>query len=132
MSRDREIDDSELMDVAHDAEQAHRLHKALRTMADNPSVGGPLKEMAQEVLSGRMGMREVLDSDRYMGALGDRMQEIRRAAEDQTFEERKASRERFERWQEERAAEEDRERAERDGPTQPFPSPRRPDGRHRP
>lgn len=132
MSREREIDDSELMDVAQDPEQAHRLHKALRTMAGNPAVGGALQEMAQEVLSGRMGMRDVLQTDRYMDAIGSRMTEIRRTAEDQTLEERKASHERFERWQEERAAEADRERAERDGPTQPFPNPKRPGGNHRP
>ncbi|MGD6740885.1 hypothetical protein ACOKM3_03475 [Streptomyces sp. BH106] len=39
---DREIDNSELMDVAQDPEQARSLHNALRTLADNPSAGGPL------------------------------------------------------------------------------------------
>ena len=131
MDRDREIGDDELMDVAQDPEQAHRLHKALRTMASNPSVGGPLQDMAKQVLSGRIGMRDVLQTDAYMDALGARMSEIRRAADEQTPEERLAQRRQVERWREEQEAEGERERAERDGPTQPFPNPRRRGG-HRP
>ncbi|MET8679851.1 hypothetical protein ABZW18_20290 [Streptomyces sp. NPDC004647] len=132
MSREQEIDDSELMDVAHDSEQAHRLHKALRTLADNPSVDGPLKDMAKNVLSGRIGMRDALQTESYMDAMGARMTEIRRAAEAQTPEEREAQRGQVERWREAQREEEERERAERDGPTQ-LPG-RRPRGgpSHRP
>ncbi|MGP4002249.1 hypothetical protein [Streptomyces sp. 8N706] len=118
MSRERQIGDEDLMDVAHDQEQAHRLRKALRTLADNPSVGGELQEMAQKVLSGRIGMRDAIQTERYMDALGDRLTQIRRAAEAQTPEEREAQRAQVERWQQAQREEEERERAERDGPSQ--------------
>ncbi|UNO39641.1 hypothetical protein [Streptomyces sp. MST-110588] len=117
MSNERQIRDEDLMDVAQDPEQAHRLRKALQTLATNPKVGGKLQEMAQEVLSGRIGMKEAIQTERYMDALGDRIQEIRHAAENQTTQEREAQRELVERWKRQQQEEEDRERAERDGPT---------------
>ncbi|MFJ4848752.1 MULTISPECIES: hypothetical protein [unclassified Streptomyces] len=94
----KEISDAELMEVAADPEQARRLHKALRTLADNPRVTGPLKDMAREVLNGRLGMREALDSDVWRGAVGDRMAELRRNDERMTPEERAEARERAARW----------------------------------
>ncbi|MFH8408058.1 hypothetical protein ACH4FX_25150 [Streptomyces sp. NPDC018019] len=114
---ERQIQDEDLMDVAHDREQAHRLRKALQTLATNPNVGGKLQEMAKEVLSGRIGMKDAIQSEEYMGAIGDRMNEMRRAAENQTQAEREASREQFAKWQKEQEEKEDRERAERDGPS---------------
>ncbi|MFJ6747642.1 hypothetical protein ACIQNI_05490 [Streptomyces sp. NPDC091266] len=117
MSNEREIQDQDLMDVAQDEEQAHRLRKALKTLSDNPNVGGKLQEMAREVLSGRIGMKDAIETPRYMDALGDRMQEIRRAAENQTQAEREASREQFAAWQKKEDEKEDKERAERDGPS---------------
>ncbi|MEV0369800.1 hypothetical protein AB0I10_08235 [Streptomyces sp. NPDC050636] len=114
---EREIDDSELRDVAQDPEQAHSLHKALRTLANNPNVSGPLQEMAQGILSGRMGMADAIKNERYMDALGDRMTEIRRAAESQTMEDREAEREKREQWERKRDEEEQQERAEHDGPS---------------
>lgn len=94
----KEISDTELMDVAADPEQARRLHKALRTLADNPNVTGPLKDMAREVLNGRLGMREALDSGVWRGAVGDRMAELRRIDEQMTPQERAEARERAARW----------------------------------
>lgn len=117
MSNEREIQDEDLMDVAQDPEQAYRLRKALKTLADNPNVGGRLQEMAREVLSGRIGMKDAIQTPSYMDALGDRMQEIRRAAENQTQSEREESREKFAAWQKQQEEKEDKERAERDGPT---------------
>ncbi|MDT0458251.1 hypothetical protein RM550_21335 [Streptomyces sp. DSM 41527] len=117
MSNERQIQDEDLMDVAHDPEQAHRLRKALKVLADNPHVGGKLQEMAREVLSGRIGMKDAIATPGYMDALGDRMTEIRRAAENQTMAEREESREKFAAWQKEQEATEDEERAERDGPS---------------
>ncbi|WP_328384152.1 hypothetical protein OHS81_09205 [Streptomyces sp. NBC_00400] len=117
MSNERQIQDEDLMDVAQDPEQAHRLRKALKVLADNPHVGGKLQEMAQEVLSGRIGMKDAIATPGYMDALGDRMNEIRRAAENQTMAEREESREKFAAWQKEQEAKEDEERAERDGPS---------------
>ncbi|MFH8570663.1 hypothetical protein [Streptomyces sp. NPDC017993] len=117
MSNERQIQDEDLMDVAADPEQAHRLRKALKTLAENPNVGGKLQEMAQEVLSGRIGMKDAIQTPGYMDALGDRMNQIRRAAEDQTQAEREASREQFTAWQKQQEEKEEKERAERDGPT---------------
>ncbi|MFH8349998.1 hypothetical protein [Streptomyces sp. NPDC018045] len=114
---ERQIQDEDLMDVAQDSEQAHRLRKALQTLATNPKVGGKLQEMAQEVLSGRIGMKDAIQSEEYMGAIGDRMSEMRRAAENRTQAEREAAREQFAQWQKEQAEQEDQERAERDGPS---------------
>ncbi|MFE0631979.1 hypothetical protein ACFW3D_34140 [Streptomyces sp. NPDC058864] len=105
----KEISDADLMDVADDPAQARRLHKALRTLADNPNVDGALKEMAREVLSGRLGMREALGSGAYLGAIGDRMAELKRADERLTPEERSAQEERARRWFEQQAGEEARE-----------------------
>ncbi|MFJ5676925.1 hypothetical protein [Streptomyces sp. NPDC093097] len=114
---ERQIQDEDLMDVAHDHEQAHRLRKALKVLADNPNVGGPLQEMAKEVLSGRLGMKEAIQTPGYMDALGDRLTQIRQAAENQTTAEREESRAKFAEWQKKQEEEEDRERAERDGPS---------------
>ncbi|GAA2652254.1 hypothetical protein [Streptomyces lunalinharesii] len=117
MNEERQIQDEDLMDVAQDPEQAHRLRKALKVLADNPNVGGKLQEMAKEVLSGRMGMKEAIETPGYMDALGDRLNKIRRDAENQTMDEREESRAKFAEWQKKQEAEEDRERAERDGPS---------------
>ncbi|MFF4648452.1 hypothetical protein [Streptomyces sp. NPDC001380] len=97
MAREHEIDDTELLDVADDLGQAASLHKALRTIAANPSVGPELQDMAKGVLSGRIGMKDVIASDRYLDALGDRLGKIREAAEDMTPEERRRSEQRAER-----------------------------------
>ncbi|MDX2645284.1 hypothetical protein PV341_17285 [Streptomyces sp. PA03-1a] len=102
----KEISDADLMDVADDPAQARRLHKALRTLADNPTVDGTLKETAREVLSGRLGMREALASSAYLGAIGDRLAELKRADERLTPEERAAQEERARRWFEQQAEEE--------------------------
>ncbi|MFE0191233.1 hypothetical protein [Streptomyces sp. NPDC059008] len=117
MSNERQIQDEDLMDVAQDPEQAHRLRKALKVLAENPNVGGKLQEMAQEVLSGRMGMKDAIQTPGYMDAIGDRMTEIRRAAEDQTMAEREESRAKFAAWQQEQEEKEAQERAERDAPS---------------
>ncbi|MDX3238848.1 hypothetical protein PV392_24785 [Streptomyces sp. ME03-5709C] len=111
----KEISDADLMDVADDPAQARRLHRALRTLADNPKVDGALKEMAREVLAGRLSMREALGSGAYLGALGDRMAELKRADQRLTPEQRAAQEERARRWFEQQADEEARaEGAERE------------------
>ena len=86
-----EIDDDELLDVADNPEQAAELHRALRTLAKNDKVGPELQQMAREVLSGRIGMRDVIESDRYLSAIGARLGEMRTAAENLSPEEREAS-----------------------------------------
>ncbi|MFD3457144.1 hypothetical protein ACFWVC_33820 [Streptomyces sp. NPDC058691] len=110
----KEISDFELMEVAADPEQARRLHKALRTLAGNPNVTGPLKDMAREVLNGRLGMNEALDSAAWRGAVGDRMAELHRIDQQMTPEDRAAARERAERWFEQQEQQEQQERDQQD------------------
>jgi len=105
MAAEREIEDDELLDVADNPEQARQLHKALRTIADNPSVGKPLQEMAKDVLSGRVGMREVVQSDRYLGIIGNRLGQMREAAENMSPKQREQSEARAEKLIEERESE---------------------------
>lgn len=105
-SDEREIRDKDLMDVAEDPVRARRLHHALRTMRDDPAVGGSLQRMAREVLSGRMSISDVAGTDDYLHALGDRMTRIRHAAEQVESlspQEQEQRREQVERWQEKRA-----------------------------
>ncbi|KIZ13808.1 hypothetical protein [Streptomyces natalensis] len=120
MSNEREIQDEDLMDVAHDPEQAARLRKALKVLESNPNVGGKLQEMAKEVLSGRISMKDAIETPGYMDALGDRLDTIRQAAENQTPEEREEARAKFAAWQREQEAKEEEERAERDAPSRGF------------
>lgn len=117
MADERQVDEAELMDVAQDPEQARRLHKALRTISDSPSLDGPLRDMAKKVLRGDIGMKEAVETDEYTDAIYGRLRTMRKAAEDQTHAERQGVRSEFERWQEKRAAEDAREQAERDAPT---------------
>ncbi|GAA2276937.1 MULTISPECIES: hypothetical protein [Kitasatospora] len=104
MGAEYEITDDELLDVAEDPEQAASLHRALRSMAGSPSVGPQLQEMAKEVLSGRMSMRDAVRSSHYLDAIGDRLSQIRDAAERMTPEERRASEERARKLSESGAA----------------------------
>ncbi|MEW1913118.1 hypothetical protein AB0442_32615 [Kitasatospora sp. NPDC085895] len=102
MAEEREIGDDELLDVADNPTQAASLHKALRTLANNSNVGPELQEMAKSVLSGRIGMRDVIESDRYMHAITGRLGEIHDAAEHLSPEERRRSEERAEKLVRER------------------------------
>jgi hypothetical protein len=126
---EREVTDDDLLDDAKDPEQAARLHKSLRTLRDNPNVPPKLQQMAREVLTGHLSMTDVAKGGTYLDALGERMTEIRRAAERLTPEEQERNREAAERYRAEQEEAEARERAERDAPTQQPPAPPRPRGR---
>lgn len=130
MADERQVDESELMDVAQDPEQARRLHKALRTISKSPSLEGPLREMAQKVLRGDIGMKDAIETDKYTEAIYSRLHGIRKAAENQTYAERQAVKGEFGRWQEKQQAEEAREQEERDAPKhlRTLPGQRRPGG----
>ncbi|GAA3074796.1 hypothetical protein [Streptomyces glomeratus] len=116
MTADREIQDEELMGIAHDSEQALRLHRSLRTIADATSLDPALRDMARAVLSGRVGVEDAFQDARYTEAVHQRIHEIRRAADDRTYVERRQSQDRFADWDARQQAELDRERAERDAP----------------
>ncbi|QOV35159.1 hypothetical protein IM697_34570 [Streptomyces ferrugineus] len=116
MTADREIQDEELMGVAQDPEQALRLRRSLRTIAGATSLSPDLREMARSVLSGRVDIKDAFQDPRYTEAVYQRMHEIRRAADDQTYAERQQSKARFAEWDARQQADLDRERAERDAP----------------
>ncbi|MFJ8042819.1 hypothetical protein ACIRBX_20235 [Kitasatospora sp. NPDC096147] len=108
MATDRdipEITDDELLDVADNPAQARELHRALRTLAGSDSVGPELQQMARDVLTGRVGMREVVESDRYLGAIGDRLGQMRTAAENLSPEQQEASEQRAAKLREDYEAE---------------------------
>ncbi|NUP14554.1 MAG: hypothetical protein HOZ81_00290 [Streptomyces sp.] len=116
MTADREIQDEELMGVAQDPEQALRLHRSLRTIADTTSLDPALRDMARSVLSGHVDVKDAFQDPRYTEAVYQRMHEIRRAADDQTHAERQQSKARFADWDARQQEELDRARAERDAP----------------
>ena len=64
-SSDKRVDDSEFLEMTQqDPAQAKILRQSLEHLASG--LGGPaLKEMAQEVLSGRMGLREAANVSAY-------------------------------------------------------------------
>lgn len=64
-SSDKRVDDSEFLEMTQqDPAQAKILKQSLEHLASG--LGGPaLKEMAQEVLSGRMGLREAANVSAY-------------------------------------------------------------------
>ncbi|KUO14739.1 hypothetical protein AQJ91_45335 [Streptomyces dysideae] len=111
-----EIQDEELMGIAQDPEQALRLRRSLRTIADATTLGPDLRDMARSVLSGRVDAKDAFQDPCYTEAVFQRMHEIRRAADDQTYAERQQSKARFTEWDARQQAELDRERAERDAP----------------
>jgi hypothetical protein len=61
---EKQVDESEFMDIAKDPAEARALHKSLRMIAGG-GVGDALKEMAQEVLSGRVGLRQAMQISGY-------------------------------------------------------------------
>lgn len=67
--------------------QARALRKQLQQLAQG-GAGGTLQEMAREVLSGRVGLREAMRVPAYAEALGERVRTFREAWERMTPEER--------------------------------------------
>jgi hypothetical protein len=116
MTADREIQDEELMGIAQDPEQALRLRRSLRTIAGASSLDPALREMASEVLSGRVDVKDAFQDPRYTEAVYQRLHEMRRAADGQTYAERRQTKGQFADWDARQQAELDRERAERDAP----------------
>jgi hypothetical protein len=116
MTGDREIQDEELMGVAQDPEQALRLHRSLRTIAGATSLDPALREMARAVLSGSVDVKDAFQDPHYTEAVYQRLHEMRRAADDQTYAERQQSKAQFTDWEARQQAALDRERTERDAP----------------
>ncbi|MER5752751.1 hypothetical protein [Streptomyces sp. NPDC002088] len=120
MTADREIQDEELMGIAQDPEQALRLHRSLRTIAGATSLDPALRDMAREVLSGDVDVKDAFQDPRYTEAVYQRLHEMRRAADDLTYAEQQQSKAQFGEWDARQEADLDRERAERDAPVHDF------------
>ncbi|MEU6147568.1 hypothetical protein ABZ848_45375 [Streptomyces sp. NPDC047081] len=116
MTTDREIHDEELMGIAQDPEQALRLHRSLRTIAGADSLDPNLRDMARSVLSGHVDIKDAVQDPRYTEAVFQRLHEMRRAAEEQSYAEQQRSKAQFGEWDRREQAELDRQRAERDAP----------------
>lgn len=112
MGEERQIGDADLMDIARDEARARVLRKSLQRLADNSSGNSALQEMAREVLSGRVGLREALRVGAYSDALGERIAQARQEYEQQSPEERERQRAEAERYLEAQRAEIEEERQE--------------------
>ncbi|QNS03765.1 hypothetical protein [Streptomyces xanthii] len=68
------VQDRDLMDLTGgDQARARALRASLQRLADERAPDDPLREMAREVLRGRVGLREAARIPAYAEALGERM-----------------------------------------------------------
>jgi hypothetical protein len=65
---ERRVDDEEFVSIARDPALARLLRKQLESLADG-RAGAVLAEMAKEVLSGRIGLREAVQVGSYQQEL---------------------------------------------------------------
>ncbi|MBB1245205.1 hypothetical protein GL263_16730 [Streptomyces durbertensis] len=72
---ERQVDDSEFLDMAKDPAEARLLRKSLETLAGG-GAGPVLQEMARDVLAGRMGLRDAARSGAYAEAMVDGAQQF--------------------------------------------------------
>ncbi|MFG2136164.1 hypothetical protein [Streptomyces sp. NPDC048650] len=70
------VDDSEFEDVSGSPAEARATRKALELVAGG-GAGDTLKEMAQEVLTGRVGFREALNISAYTDSMIEQAQSTR-------------------------------------------------------
>lgn len=82
-----EVDDREFQNENRDRVQARALRKQLQQLAQG-GAGAVLQEMAKEILSGRVGLREAMRVPAYAEALGERVRTYRESWERMTPEER--------------------------------------------
>ncbi len=83
-----EVDDHEFADLTQgDHARARTLRKQLQQL-NHGSAGEPLQEMAREILTGRVGVRQALRIPAYAEALGERVQRFRGKWEAMSAEER--------------------------------------------
>ncbi|MFI5749817.1 hypothetical protein ACIBBE_28700 [Streptomyces sp. NPDC051644] len=87
-----EVGDEDFLEFTRDQARARALRKQLQQLAGG-GAGGVLKEMAQELLSGRVGLREAMRVPAYSEALGERIRTFREAWEQMSPEEQEAQKE---------------------------------------
>ncbi|GHK04775.1 hypothetical protein SY2F82_65720 [Streptomyces sp. Y2F8-2] len=110
---EREVGDDEFLDIAKDPARARALRKSLQRLAG--SGDETLREMAREVLTGRVGLRQAMRTGAYREALQESATLGRRAYEQMSAEERRAAEAQGQRQLDEYQKEIDREQAERQG-----------------
>ena len=114
MSGELRIGDADLTDVTGgDQVRARALRKSLQKLADDRAPDDPLREMAREVLSGRVGLREAARIPAYAEALGERMAEGRREYDRLSGQEREAQQAQARAYLAEQKAEIEEERSSR-------------------
>jgi hypothetical protein len=72
----RQVDDSEFLEITRDPAAASIMRKSLEQLAKG-GAGEVLKEMADEVLSGRVGLREAVSIPSYANHMIDKFQASR-------------------------------------------------------
>ncbi|MCK1794515.1 hypothetical protein MTQ01_00415 [Streptomyces sp. XM4193] len=71
---EQQIGDSDLTGLTGgDEARARALRKSLQRLAGGEHVSAPLREMANEVLAGRIGLRQAMHIDSYSEALGEQV-----------------------------------------------------------
>jgi cell division protein ZapA (FtsZ GTPase activity inhibitor) len=108
---EKHVDESEFADMAGSPAEARAIRKALEMVAGG-GAGGTLKEMAQEVLTGRIGLREALNVSAYTEQMVDQTQSIRERWDGLSGREREAMAAAGEGYLEEQQREIDDERTE--------------------
>ncbi|MFG2092889.1 hypothetical protein [Streptomyces sp. NPDC048612] len=74
--RDKYVDESEFSEIAKSPAEARAVKKALEMVAGG-GAGDVLKEMAQEVLTGRIGLREALSVSAYTEQIAEQSDSVR-------------------------------------------------------
>ncbi|MET8679864.1 hypothetical protein ABZW18_20355 [Streptomyces sp. NPDC004647] len=116
MSDERQIGDADLTNITGgDEVRARALRKTLQKLAGSEQAGGALQEMAREVLSGRVGLREAMRVNSYAEALGERVAQARQAYEELPPEELERQQEEARRFLEAQREEIEEERREERG-----------------
>ncbi|WP_327705028.1 hypothetical protein [Streptomyces decoyicus] len=109
---EKHVDESEFADMAGSPAEARAIRKALEMVADG-GAGGTLKEMAQEVLTGRIGLRDALNVSAYTEQMAEQAQPIRERWDGLSEREREAMAAAGERYLAEQQQEIDNEHAEK-------------------
>ncbi|MEU6576992.1 hypothetical protein [Streptomyces sp. NPDC046805] len=108
---EQEVGDEEFLDIAKTPAKARALRKSLQRLAG--SEDETLREMARDVLAGRVGLRQAMRTGAYREALHERASVGMRAYEGMSAAERRAAEVEGERQLDAYQEEIDREKAER-------------------
>lgn len=80
------VDDAEFLDIAKGEAEARQLRRTLETLVEHGN--GTVKEMARDVLAGRIGLREAVNVSSYSEALVETARPFREKWEEMSDAER--------------------------------------------